>query len=173
MITNIDYLIPYLRLRIGDVNEDTYRYMDEWLKISLIVSTRGLERYWGSKYIVTEAGVITRNPGYANFEFPESDGIVQKKDENIIIIKAALITLEGSLENSAWAIGSWKDAEISASNIEAGRLRTETLRNLRAELDSLIKPPMKRLTKGSRATILEEVNGYQVVPEDTVRIVVR
>jgi hypothetical protein len=172
MTESVEYLIPTLRLRIGDIDSSKYRYMDEWLMIALVASVRSLERYWGSKYVITEGGVVTRNASYANFEFGESEGVIQKKDEHIIVTKAALITLEGSLENSAWAIGSWKDAEISVSNIEAGKLRTETLRNLRAELDSLIKSPMKRLTKGSRATILEEVTGFQVVPEDTVKIII-
>jgi hypothetical protein len=172
MTESVEYLIPTLRLKIGDINSATYRYMDEWLVVALIASVRSLERYWGSKYIITEGGAITRNTGYTNFEFEESEGVIQRKDEHIIVTKAALIILEGSLENSAWAIGSWKDAEISVSNIEAGKLRTETLRNLRTELDSLIKSPMKRLTKGSRATILEEVTGFQVVPEDTVKIII-
>lgn len=156
--TGVEYLIPFLRLKLGDINPLTYRYLDEWLKISLITSVRSLERYWGSKYIVEDSGIVSRNASYTQFEFEEADGIIQKKDENIIVIKAALIILEGSLENSAWSAGSWRDAEISYSNIEGGRLRTETLRNLKAELDSLIKSPMKRLTRGYRATIIEEVD---------------
>ena len=94
------------------------------------------------------------------------------KDENIIVIKAALLVLEGSLENSAWSVGSWRDAEIAYSNIESGRMRTESLRNLKAELDSLIKAPMKRLSKGSRASFLEEVVGGEVVPEDFPHITI-
>lgn len=154
----IDYLIPLLRLKIGDIDETSYRYLDEWLYIALIASIKSLQRYWGSKYLVTDEGVVTRNPLYTAFEFTEDYGVIQPKDEAIIITKTALTVLEGSLEGSAWSIGSWKDAEISYSNIEAGRLRTETLKNLKAELDSVIKSPMKRLTKGSRQTILEEVS---------------
>jgi hypothetical protein len=166
MAESIDYLIPFLRVRIGDIDSASYRYMDEWLLIALIAAVRGLERYWGSKYKITEGGSVTRNTSYADFEFAESEGLIQKKDEDIIIIKTALIVLEGSLENSAWAIGSWRDAEISYSNIQAGNIRGDTIRNLKAELDKLIKSPSKRLSHGTRATILEEVNGTEVVPED-------
>jgi hypothetical protein len=165
-MTDVTYLIPLLRLKIGDINPASYRYLDEWLEIALNASIRSLERYWGSKYIISDAGVITRNSSYTDFEFGESDGIIQKKDENIIVIKAAMIVLEGSLENSAWAIGSWKDAEISYSNIQSGNLRKETITSLKAELASLIKSPMKRLSRGSRQSILTEVLSGEVVPED-------
>jgi hypothetical protein len=166
-MTDLTYLIPLLRLKIGDITAASYRYLDEWLEISLNASIRSLERYWGSKYIISDSGTVTRNSSYTQFEFPESEGMIQKKDELIIVIKAALIILEGSLENSAWNTGSWKDAEISYSNIQAGNMRGETIKNLKAELDSILKPPSKRLTKGYRATILEEVSSDgQVVPED-------
>lgn len=157
MSVSVDYLIPRLRLRIGDIDSSSYRYLDEWLIISLVSSIRGLERYWGSKYIITEGGYVSRNANYLDFEFPESSGVIQKKDEEIIIIKAALIILEGSLENSAWNLGSWRDSEIYYSNTESARARGNTISKLQAELDSLIKPPIKRLVIGHRATILEEV----------------
>lgn len=163
---SVEYLLPMLRVRIGDLNSESYRYMDEWLLVSLIASIRGLERYWGSKYFVTDGGEVTRNASYTQFEFSEDSGVIQTKDEEIIVIKAALIILEGSLENSAWAIGSWKDAEISYSNIQAGNLRGDTIKRLREELASLIKSPMKRLTRGSRQSLLEEVAYTEVVPED-------
>jgi hypothetical protein len=168
----VEYLIPYLRLKIGDVNPLTYRYLDEWLKLSLILSVKKLYRYWESKYLITDEGIVSRNENYSHFEFNDNYGVIQQKDEDIIITMAAIVVLEGSLENSAWSMGSWRDAEISYSNIEQGRLRTETLRNLKAELDSMIKSPMKRLTKGSRASILEEVPTGSVVPEDFPMVII-
>ena len=68
-----------------------------------------------------------------------------------MVILAALIILEGGLESSAWNIGSWQDTEIRYSNIESGKLRNDNVKRLRAELDSLIKSPSKRLawTQGS------------------------
>jgi hypothetical protein len=163
MNIDIEYLIPYLRLKIGDINASAYRYLDEWLKIALTMAVGNLYRYWGSKYLITDAGIVTRNSAYGQFEFDETSGVIQKKDENIIVIMAALITLEGSLENSAWSTGSWRDAEISYSNIQSGNLRGDTIKNLKDELDSLIKSPSKRLTKGGRATILEEVSENQKI----------
>ena len=153
----LEELYPTLRLKIGDITPASYRYLDEWLLVALTSAVKSLERYWGSKYLVTDEGVISRNSLYLDFEFEEDDGgIIQRKDEDIIIIKAALMILEGSLENSAWDVGSWKDAEIAYSNISSGKLREGILKNLKAELDSLIKSPSKRLTRGSRSSILSK-----------------
>jgi hypothetical protein len=158
MATPLDYLIPNLRLRIGDIDSTNYRYIDSWIVTALIASIRSLERYWGSKYSVDDLGNVTRNVNYTDFEQTSTTGI-QQKDENIVIIKAALIMLEGSLENSAWNIGSWRDAEISVSNIQQGVLRDQTIKNLQTELDSLIRPPSKRLVVSTRRTFIPELPG--------------
>lgn len=153
--TSIEYLLPMLRLRIGDINPASYRYMDEWLVLSLIASVRSLERYWDSKYHITDGGVITRDEDYEYFTFEEEDGIVQTMDEIIIVLKASLIVLQGTLENNAWDLGSWRDAEISYSNIASGNVRSDTLKRLQSELDAYLKSPMKRLVGSYRETILE------------------
>lgn len=66
---------------------------------------------------------------------------------------AAIVVLEGSLENSAWNVSIWRDAEISYSSVESGKLRSETLKRLWAELDNLIKSPMKRLAQGKKSSL--------------------
>jgi hypothetical protein len=154
MADSIDYLIPVLRLRIGDTDSDSYRYMDEWLIVSLISSIRALERYWDNKYLVTDEGVITRNADYDYFTSEETSGIIQTMDENIIVLKAALIVLEGSLENKAWDLGSWRDAEISYSNIASGSTREATVKRLQSELNEYLKSPQKKLSGAHRMTIL-------------------
>ena len=159
MTQNVDYLLPYLRLKIGDTDATTYKYLDEWLKTSLILAVRALGRRWGSKYIVTDSGVVSRNTSYTDWEFDESYGTIQDKDENPIILQAALLVLQGSLESSAWNIGSWRDAEISVSNIQQGVLRDQTIKNLQTELDSIVRPPSKRLVVSTRRTFIPELPG--------------
>jgi len=159
MTQNVDYLIPYLRLKIGDTDATAYKYLDDWLKTSLILAVRALGRRWGSKYIITDSGVASRNTTYTDWEFDESTGTIQDKDENPIILQAALLVLQGSLENSAWNIGSWRDAEISVSNIQQGNLREQTIKNLQAELDSIVRPPSKRLVVSTRRTFIPELPG--------------
>jgi hypothetical protein len=140
----IDYLIPAVRLRIGDYTPATYRYTDEWIVQALILAVKGSQRFWNSRYTITDKGVASRST-YYTFENAESVGVIEDKDEPIIILLACIYILEGSLENNTWNIGSWKDAEISVSNIEGGRLKDTNVKRLLDELYSYIKPPSKRL----------------------------
>ena len=64
--------------------------------------------------------------------------IIYQEDERAIIVRAAIIILEGSLENSAWSTVSWRDNEISFSNLESGRMKSANLRRLWEELLSLL-----------------------------------
>jgi hypothetical protein len=128
--------------------------MDEWLVLSLIASVRSLERYWDNKYLITDGGVVSRNDKYDYFTEEDTEGIIQSMDEIIIILKASLIVLQGSLENNAWNLGSWRDAEISYSNIASGSTRESTVKRLQSELDMYLKDPMHRLTKSSRRGVL-------------------
>ncbi len=148
---NIDYLIDQVRLEVGDLDPSKYRYLDEWITLSLIVAVRTLSRRWESKYKITNDGEIRRNVNTTTFEFTEAEeGVVQQKDERLIVVQAALIMLEGSLESSAWNIGSWRDAELSVSNIESGKLRSDHISSLHHELDSILKPAGKRLMKSKK-----------------------
>jgi len=143
---SVEYLIPYVRLEIGDMDPASYRYIDQWITTALIVAVKEGQRYWRSKYTTTEDGLVSRNP-YFTYETDESEGVIEDKDEPILVILAALAILNGSLENSAWSTISWKDAEISYNNNEGGRIRGDTLKRLQAKLDDFIKAPTKRLAK--------------------------
>lgn len=152
MSVNVDYLIEPLRLRIGDLNPAAYRYLDEWLITALIASVRSLARRWNSKYFISDYGAVERNTDFADFEFDESYGVIQEKDEQIIVINAAIIILQGSLENQSWNLGSWRDSEISYSNIETSRAKKDILDRLTNELDSYLRPPKNRLVGTSKVT---------------------
>jgi hypothetical protein len=146
-----DYLIMQLRLRIGDTDSTAYRYMDEWLKLALTTAVKGLSRYWNYKYLVDNSNRIYRNP-HTTFLFSEP-AVIQNSDEDLIVLVAAIMTLEGSLENSAWSAASWRDAEISFSNLEQYRTRDTVLGRLLKELDDKIKSPTKRLIWPSKASL--------------------
>jgi hypothetical protein len=153
MTVDITYLIPYLRLRIGDTDPTTYRYLDEWLSSALIASVRVLGRYWKYKYLITDLGLVSRNSLYNDFVFSEDYGIIEGQDEDIIILKAAIIILEGNLETSAWNIASWKDSEISYSNLEQSRSRNTNLDRFKSDLNDLITAPTKRLAVPSKQSL--------------------
>ena len=153
-VVSLGSLLPYLRMRIGDIDSEKYKYLDEWLLTALRLAMMNLQRYNNFKYLVDENGLVSRNPEYMGFTLPEEEyGVIEPSDKNIIILMAAIFVLEGSLENSAWNAASWKDYEISYSNLEQFRNRNETLKRLIDELNDLIKPPVKRLAQPKKRSL--------------------
>ncbi len=158
MTTTVDlsYLIPPLRLHIGDRDES--RYTDEWLYTALVASISALQTWWNYKYLVDDDNDAYRNP---NSRFLHSSPpIIQNSDERPIILMASIIIKRGELENMSWNLGSWRDAEISYSNIEGGRAKRESLAQDWDELTKMLKPPQKALAeskKGHLPGFLENV----------------
>jgi hypothetical protein len=142
--SNLSYLIPYVRLRLGDTDVSSRRYLDEWLQRSLVLSTITLGKWMNFKYLLDENYNIYRNPNH-QFMFP-APPVIEGADESIIVAMATYLTLEGSLENSAWDVVSWKDAEISFSNLESARTRSRVLERLWEEITLTVQPPGKRLS---------------------------
>lgn len=156
--SNIDYLIPYLRVKLGDIQN--VRYEDSWLRTALLLAVRVSQRYLSNKYLIDENNNVYRNPDYPYFI--QEYGIIEARDEPIIVLLAAIIVLEGSLENSAWDAVSWRDNEVAFSNLEQFRTRGEVLNKLVDELNSLLLPPVKRLAKPLKVGM----PGYNYNPEE-------
>ena len=153
--TNLDYLIDGLRLHLGDIDSSAYRYTDEWLRTSLVMSIKTLQRWWDYKYLVDTDYNVYRNQHW-NYLFPEPP-IIEHGDEEPVILMASLVIKEGSLENNSWNVGSWKDAEIAYSNIEGNRAKLESVQNDWNALTNILKPPTKRLAR----TIKGSLPGYK------------
>jgi hypothetical protein len=149
---DISYLIIPLRLKIGDTDPAAYRYTDDWLKTSLVLAVKNLQRFWNFRYLVDTDETIYRNPN-TEFILPDTYGVIQQSDEYVIIVMSAYITLEGSLQDSAWNVSSWSDAEIRYTNIDSGRIREGILKALASELESLIKSPSKRLAWTQKSSL--------------------
>jgi hypothetical protein len=147
------YLVPYIRLAIGDIDSTAYRYTDTWVDVALEGSIIALSRWWNARYLLDSNKDVYRNTYTPNVFTDLEPPVIQISDERPIILMSSIILLEGSLESSAWSIGSWKDNEISMSNIEQGRLRTDTLKRMWDELNSLIVPPTKRLAKARKQSL--------------------
>lgn len=154
-MTTLDYLIPELRFVIGDTNVTTQRYLDEWLLVALAFAVKKFQRYYRPpKYLINSANEVTRNELSTRFTTVEADeGTIEKMDEPILVTLAAILTLEGSLEQASWNSGSWRDAEISFSNIESGRLKDSNIKRLREELNELILSPTKRLASTDKQSL--------------------
>lgn len=154
--SELSKLLPRLRLHLGDINSQSYRYMDDWLILALKGAIQALERRWDSKYLIDETtDDIVRNPLYI-FSFDEPP-IVQGMDIQPIILQASIIIKQGSLENSSWNFGSWRDAEISVSNIEGSRAKDSSLQRDWDELNSLLPAATKKLTKSVRIDFNENL----------------
>jgi hypothetical protein len=150
----LDYLIPDVRLKIGDINPATYRYTDEWITNGLILSVKTLQRYLNYKYLLDSSNEVYRNPNVNSFVFDETTyGVVESADEYLIVLMTAIVMLEGSLENSAWDMVSWTDSEIRFTNLDSGKMRDTNLTRLLNELDSLILPPTKRLARARKLSL--------------------
>ncbi len=146
--TTVNFLLPALRLTIGDTDSSSYRYTDEWLIIALKESVKALSNWWHDRYLLNTDEEIYRNTTNTVYVFDFTEPpVVQLGDERPMVIMAAIIVLEGSLENSAWNIASWKDAEIAYSNIASGSIRGSTLTRLDAEMRDILTPPTKKLAR--------------------------
>jgi len=151
--SDLDYLIPYVRLRVGDLNSESYSYLDEWIRASLISALKTLNNWWNHKYILDDSYVVTRNSASVELFLFDSPPVIEHKDEQALLIMACIILLEGSLENSSWDAVSWKDSEISFSNLEKYRTKSTILKNLTNELENLLLPPTKRLAQPYKGSL--------------------
>jgi hypothetical protein len=143
-VTNLDYLIDRLRLHLGDTDATNYRYLDEWLRTALVSAVKDLERWWNFKYLIDTDNNVTRNEHTYTYLFPEPP-IISNEDERPIILMSAIIIKGGQLENLSWDFASWRDAEISYSNLESGRSKDKSLDRDWTDLKSYLKPPQSRL----------------------------
>ena len=123
--TNYDYLLPKLRLHLGDFTEP-YRYTDEWLRTALAGAIDLLGSWWDYRYLLTEDNLTVSRSTSATFAL-DSPPIIQKSDERPLILRAGLIMKSGSLESMSYNLGTWKDAEISHSNVQAGKSKESSI----------------------------------------------
>ncbi len=150
--TDLDYLIPELRARLGDTDPTAYRYLDEWLRVSLVSALKSLQRWWRIRYTIDETTYVVSRYEGSTFLMDEPP-VIQQQDETPILIMASILTKSGVLQNTSWTVGSWRDAEIAVSNIESGKMKDSSLGRDWNELAMYILPPTKRLTGVVRTDI--------------------
>jgi len=156
----LSYLIPRLRLQLGDIDATSYRYLDEWLRLSLIASVETLEKWWDYKYLINEDDDVYRNTGI-KFKYAEPP-VIERGDIRPIILMSSIILKTGQLENLSWNVGAWRDAEISYSNIESSRGKDKTLDRDWNELTSILKAPQQRLASSNKG----HLPGYRGNPQE-------
>ena len=149
--SGVEYLIPILRLYLGDTDPLSYRYLDEWLKVSLLSAIKSLQRWWRDRYLIDDdTKLVYRNTDstFAEDEPP----IILTGDEMPIILMASILIKSGGLESNSWNLGSWKDAEYAVSNIASKDAKEKGIQMDWDRLFLYLSPPTKRLTTGSRVS---------------------
>ena len=150
--TDLDYLIPELRFRIGDTDSTAYQYLDSWLRVALVSALKALQRWWRVRYTIDDDTYTVSRWENSSFTV-DAPPTIQQSDDVIILAMASILIKSGTLQSSAWSTGSWRDAEIAVSNIEAGRIRDSSLLRDWNELAAYLTAPNKRLFVPTRDTI--------------------
>ncbi len=145
--TDLDYLIPALRMHLWDVSEPP-AYSNDTLKQALLIGLKALMPRWNSRYIPsynasTNNWGVSRNP---NDKFKHtSPPVIMYMDERPIILAAAVAMNSGLIYQVAANAVSWRDEEVSFSNVTGARLKEESLIRDIEELSKLVPDRRKRL----------------------------
>lgn len=144
--TSLDYLIDDLRVHLGDVVEP-YTYTMEYLRHVLVIACKTLMKKWRNRYTIDASYVVHRNP---DAYFPEtSPPVIERADERAFILQASIIVKGATLADSAWDVASWKDDEISYSNISGAKMAEGSLDRDREELEALLRRRLFSVDKQS------------------------
>lgn len=147
VVTDLDYLISDLRVHLGDFVEP-YTYDMEYLRHALVMACKTLMKKWRNRYTINDTYVVTRSTTAVFSE--ASPPVVEYADERAFILQAAIIIKGGNLTDSAWDIASWRDDEISYTNLAGGKTMQDMLDRDVAELEEILK---RRLLKASRQSL--------------------
>jgi hypothetical protein len=140
--TTLNYLQPALRFYLKDTSEP-YTYQTTEIQTALEQAVRFLANRWNNRYFIEydsgdEEYVVSRNSNIDSFASNEPPVITQR-DEAIIILQAAILIKTADIYKSTWDLGSWKDDEISYSNIQGGKSRDDSIRRDMERLEKLLK----------------------------------
>lgn len=134
--TTLEHLIPELRLYIYDL-EEPYTFSDSTLLTSLNAAVKLLGRRWNHRYLFSD-GDVSRNSEIDSFKTDEPP-VIEYSDEALILLQASIVLKTAQAYDSTWDIASWKDDEISYSNIQGAKSRDTSLQNDLELLDKLLK----------------------------------
>lgn len=140
-MSDLAFLVDSLRNYLGDYSSP-YRFTDESLEISLSTSLNMLLNRFNFKYTIDEDGAITRTTG-ATFKL-DSPPVIEYPDQAAIIVQGAIVIKTATVWDASWDVASWRDDEVSYSNIQGARSRDQSITNDIKLLDDILK---KRLAQ--------------------------
>jgi hypothetical protein len=134
-ISNLEYLIDFLRLHIGDTGVAVYS--DETLHNALRYAVSSLASRWNTKYFIDIDGVVHRNTDTTMFDL-SSPPIVQATDYRPIVLMASIIIKGGKKFSESGNAVSWRDDEVVWDGKTVASQITGTLQDDINELDSIL-----------------------------------
>ncbi len=152
--TDLDQLIPDLRLHIWDY-EVPYTFSDDMLKFCLVAGLKMLMPRWSYRYIPIDNTTSWSVARSTEEDFPlPSPPVIMYHDERPIILAAAIMLKSGKIYTASWDTVSWRDDEVSYSNITGGKMAEGSLLRDMDELDRLIPARGKRLAQAKKQSLL-------------------
>ena len=168
-MTNVDYLIQDVRMRLGDF--DGTGYSDALIRTSLVNSVRFLSKRWRAKYQIFTSGLIAEQQpagaaaqgfywastvnGYSFLPmiYRENDifrnpfldfeqpspPIVEQDDEEAFILCAVYLVHLAKLTSSSSTFVSWSTEDLRYTNTEASKSMNHVLDHLLSEIETLFK----------------------------------
>jgi hypothetical protein len=137
--TTLGYLIAPLRRQLSDYTEP-YTYSDVVLSGFLLDSIKALGNRWNNRYRVATvdsvSDLVIRNGDAYLFEFSEPP-VIQYQDERAVVLQASILIKSSTKWSESGSAVTWKDEEISYSNLESARQRSSTLQDDIDELNKL------------------------------------
>lgn len=147
--TDLDYLIPFVRFHMGDL--ENRRYTTSTLRMALVYALKLLQRRWNSKYLIDATNTtVTRNADMLYYFRQTAPPTIESRDEAAFVLQAAILLKSGIMQDSSWQVAAWRDDEIQVSNIQADRSRHRGLDRDMEMLDLFFK---RRLYAGRRQSL--------------------
>lgn len=83
---NIDYLIPDVRIHVGDYAEDKRRFSDSIIRTALIGGIKMLQRRWQNRYLVFSDDMFVSPLPSDIISFTEYAGLSEPKPSYILVV---------------------------------------------------------------------------------------
>jgi len=148
--TTLAYLLPQLRRQLSDYTVP-YTFDDTLLSGLLLDSVKALGRRWSNRYRIATvdsvADLVVRSDDSSLFEFSEPP-VIQSQDERAIVLQASIMVKSSKKWSESGSAMSWRDEEISYSNIESARQRSSTLQDDISELNAMFPVKLARTRMG-------------------------
>jgi hypothetical protein len=154
--SDLDYLLPELRLHLWDINEP-HTYTDSFLRRTLLVGVKLLMPRWNSRYIpsynsVTVHWDISRNS--QDVFIHAAPPTIQYGDERPIILAASIALKSGLIYMAGTNAVSWRDDEVSFSNLTGAQLQEASLLREIDELNKLVPERRQRLARAIKGELI-------------------